>query len=228
MAFGQRQSVRHYAPMSGAHIIGIAGGSCSGKTRLQRRLAERLGVEHAAVMLQDDYYFSRPEAQADNLRFNFDHPDAIDFERLAADLSALRAGHSVRSPHYDFALHERLPDAGKTIPARAIVLVDGILILTSPLVRDVLDYSVFIRCDAGTRLERRILRDVAERGRERGNVIAQFEQQVEPMHQEFVSPSADFADRVFGQDEVANDSALEHLYQHCRMVLAGAPVRDPG
>ncbi len=197
-------------------IIGIAGGSCSGKTRLLQRLHGALGDAHSAIVLQDDYYHSRPEAQANNLAFNFDHPDAIDFDFLARDLARLKQGEDIASPRYDFARHERMADAVRHVPARPVILVDGILILASDAARAAIDYGVFIHCDAGTRLERRIARDVAERGRERENVIAQFEQQVEPMHRQFVAPSAGRADVVFEQEALHGDHALERMLSYCR------------
>ena len=141
--------------MATVTIIGIAGGSCSGKTRLLRRLHGALGDAQCAVVLQDDYYRSRPEAQADNLAFNFDHPDAIDFDHLATDLARLKSGADIASPRYDFARHVRLDDTVRQVPARPVILVDGILILASPVARAAIDYGVFIRCDADTRLERR-------------------------------------------------------------------------
>lgn len=200
--------------MSGTLIIGIAGGSCSGKTRLLRRLAQRLG-DQCAILLQDDYYFSQPEALADNLKFNFDHPEALDFDRLAADLQALKAGQSVHCPQYDFARHVRIDGKTRRIEPKAVILVDGILILDSAVMRDALDFSVYIRCDAQTRLKRRIARDVAERGRERGNVIEQFTTQVQPMHEQFVSPSAAHADVVYGQQALHGDQALNELIARC-------------
>ncbi|MEO1596083.1 MAG: uridine kinase [Pseudomonadota bacterium] len=202
--------------MDSVTIIGIAGGSCSGKTRLLRRLRDALGGATCSVMLQDDYYHSRPEAQADNLAFNFDHPDALDFDYLARDLARLKQGSDIESPRYDFARHERLGDQVRAVPARPVVLVDGILILASAVARHAIDHGVFIECDAETRLERRIARDVAERGRERDNVIAQFEQQVEPMHQRFVEPSARYANTVFDQDALNGDAALEQMVRFCR------------
>ncbi|MFK8051386.1 MAG: uridine kinase [Woeseiaceae bacterium] len=202
-------------PMKQVMIIGIAGGSCSGKTRLLRRLAERLGPENCSVILQDDYYFSKPAAAADNLRFNFDHPDALDFDLLARDLAMLKQGETIHSPQYDFAKHVRIDGKTRRIEPRPVVLVDGILILDSEPVRQMLDHSVFIRCDAETRLQRRIKRDVKERGREPDNVVAQFEQQVQPMHMEFVSPSAEHADAVYEQPSLNGNEALDELSDFC-------------
>lgn len=217
MALARRPSLGDNAPrMSAVTIIGIAGGSCSGKTRLLRRLHAALGALQCAVVLQDDYYISRPEAQADNLAYNFDHPDALDFDYLASDLRRLKSGLDIESPRYDFARHVRLADEVRPVASRPVVLVDGILILASEAARAAIDYGVYIRCDAETRLARRIARDVAERGRERGNVIAQFEQQVEPMHRRFVEPSAVHADAVFDQPALNGDEALAALLNYCR------------
>lgn len=206
--------------MNNVTIIGIAGGSCSGKTRLLKRLAKRLGEDNCAVLLQDDYYFSKPAAAKDNLKFNFDHPDALDFDLLAQDLAAIKQGETIECPQYDFARHVRIDGKFRRIQPRPVVLVDGILILDSEPVREVLDHSVFIRCDADTRLERRILRDVEERGREPDNVVAQFEQQVQPMHLAFVRPSAVHADRVYEQSLLNGNDALDELTAYCRQNAA--------
>ncbi|MEN7342918.1 MAG: uridine kinase [Pseudomonadota bacterium] len=204
------------APMDKVMTIGIAGGSCSGKTRLLKRLAQRLGEHNCAVVLQDDYYFSKPDAARDNLKFNFDHPDALEFELLAADLARIKAGYPIDCPQYDFALHVRKDGIFRHIAPRPVVLVDGILILDSESVRAELDHSVYIRCEAQTRLDRRVDRDVRERGRTADNVIAQFDQQVQPMHERFVAPSAEFAARVYSQDEVKTDVALDELVAYCQ------------
>ena len=200
-------------------IIGVSGGSCSGKTRLGQSLVSHLGESTCAQVLQDDYYHSQPAAQHDNLQFNFDHPDAIDFELLADDLATLKAGGAVQSPHYDFASHTRIDGREKTIQPRPVVLLDGILILTHPRVRDVLDYAVYFRCPREQRLARRLRRDVAERGREPDNVVAQFDSQVEPMHQQFVAPSAVHGDAVFDQDAINSGHALATLVAQCQPVL---------
>ena len=198
--------------MSKVSVIGIAGGSCSGKTRLLRKLAALLGPQNAAVMLQDDYYFSKPDAQKDNLKFNFDHPEAIDFDLLCGDLTALKQGRSIESPHYDFAQHVRVPGRYKPVQPRPVVLVDGILILTHRPLLSVFDYALYISCDAETRLQRRIARDVAQRGRERKNVIAQFQTQVQPMHDEFVEPSRLHADEIIEQGALMGDATAERLH----------------
>ncbi len=214
--------MRHFGAMAGVHIIGIAGGSCSGKTRLLHQLLDALGPEQCALVLQDNYYHSRPEAQRDNLKFNFDHPDSIDFKYLARDLEALKRGEEVVCPHYDFARHERIEGEGVVVAPRPIVLLDGILILTAQRVRQIIDFSAYIACAPEERLSRRIARDVAERGRTEGNVIAQFEQQVQPMHLEFVRPSSIHATLRVEQSMIDDGSALRTMVEHAQRLLGAS------
>ena len=211
--------MRHFDAMAGVHIIGIAGGSCSGKTRLLQQLMEALGPARCALVLQDNYYYSRPEAQRDNLKFNFDHPDAIDFDYLASDLESLKRGQEIVCPYYDFARHERIEGKGVTVAPRPIVLLDGILILTAERIRQIIDFSAYIACAAEERLRRRITRDVAERGRTEDNVIAQFEQQVQPMHREFVQPSSAHATLRVEQSMIEDGSALRTMADHAHCLM---------
>ncbi|MEO1581339.1 MAG: uridine kinase [Pseudomonadota bacterium] len=221
--------MRHFGAMAGVHIIGIAGGSCSGKTRLLHQLLAALGPERCALVLQDNYYHSRPEAQRDNLKFNFDHPDSIDFEYLADDLEALKRGQEVVCPQYDFARHERIEGEGVVVAPRPIVLLDGILILTEKRVRQLIDFSAYIACAPEERLRRRLARDVAERGRIEDNVIAQFEQQVQPMHLEFVRPSSTHATLRVEQSMIDDGSALCTMVEHAGRLLGVPDVsRHPG
>ncbi|MEM7278294.1 MAG: uridine kinase [Pseudomonadota bacterium] len=186
-------------------IVGIAGGSCSGKTSLVSQLQRDIGPENCSVLLQDNYYFDKPQAQDKEFEFNFDHPDALDFERMANDLKGLRDGIGIESPSYDFALHVRTPGATVAVPARPVVLIDGILILTQSSIRSLLDLALFVHCNSAERLARRVLRDTKERGRKEENVIAQFKRQVQPMHERFVEPSAEHADIVLNQDELSKE-----------------------
>ena len=198
--------------VSNVRIVGVAGGSCSGKTSLVRHIRDAVGADDCAVVWQDSYYHDCPEAFTDNLRFNFDHPTAIDFELLAADLAKLRAGGAVCPPTYDFVRHVRVPGGAEKVGPRRLILVDGILILTQPMLLELFDASIFVECSDALRLARRLRRDVEERGRERNNIIAQFESQVRPMHDHFVEPSKDNATLVLRQQayqaELAGDSDL--------------------
>jgi len=174
--------------------IGISGGSGSGKTTIARLLATKLGSK--ALIAQDSYYLDQSaKFDGDGGSVNFDHPDSIEFSLLARHLAELRAGRAIQVPRYDFASHTRKREMDRLEPT-AFVLVEGTLILTQAEVRNELDYSVFIRARESVRFERRLRRDVEERGRTPEGVRKQFELQVKPMHDRFVEPSAQYAGTV--------------------------------
>lgn len=177
-------------------VVGVAGGSGSGKTTFGRRLEAALGPARCGIVSQDAYYRDLHEYfDRDGGLVNFDHPESLEFELMVEHLGALRAGRPVRIPRYDFATHRRLNQSDDFAP-RAIVIVDGILILSQPAVRECLDLSLFIDTAESVRFARRLARDVRERGRTPEGVTSQFERQVKPMHDLFVEPSRRFADRV--------------------------------
>ena len=184
-----------------ARLYGICGGSGAGKTTLAVELIRRLGPDRVSALAFDAYYrdlshLSMPE----RMQVNYDHPDSLDNELFASHLSDLRNGVSIEVPEYDFATHTR---TGHTIPveARDIVIVEGILLFSFPGIHELLDHAVFIDVPEPVRLERRIRRDVAERGRDADDVRRQFAQFVAPMHDEFVQPHRGAADRVVDVDE---------------------------
>ncbi len=189
-------------------LIGIAGGSCSGKTTFARRVTALL-AEHGVVSISFDSYY-RP---LDHLtleerhRVNFDHPDSLDGDLLARHLGSLRDGIAIDRPRYDFATHARLPAIDRVEPT-PFVLVDGILLLAFPAVVARLDRTVFIDAPQDVRLARRVARDTVERGRTEASVRAQFEATVAPMHQRFVQPSAAVAERRIGWGEDLEAQAL--------------------
>lgn len=187
--------------MKDVRIVAITGGSCSGKTTLVEYLATRLSGECARMAL-DDYYIDQPAAEHDNLAFNFDHPDSLDFPLICAQLDDLSTGSPIESPCYDFVRHRRLANQTLKVAPAPLVLIDGILLLSNSELRKRLDYAVYVRCPSDLRLKRRLARDVVERGRKPENIRAQFRQQVNPMHEAFVSPSRAFADRVLSQSEL--------------------------
>jgi uridine kinase len=171
------------------YIIGIAGGSGSGKTTFARELAQRLPREHCALLFQDSYYIDQSARfDFDGGSVNFDHPDALDFPLLADHLRELKAGRGVQVPLYDFATHARLQTTLPQPPKR-IILVDGILIFHPSEVRSLFDELIFFETPESLRYERRLKRDVQERGRTPEGVKSQFERQVKPMHDQFVEPS---------------------------------------
>ncbi len=179
--------------MSQVQIIGIAGGSGSGKTTFARRLRDRLGVENSEVLGQDSYYIDQSNKfDHDGGSVNFDHPESLDFSLMAKHLKMLKHGENIEVPIYDFATHKRLNETIKLTPKK-IIFVDGILIFSQPQVVEWLDYKIFIDCEESLRFERRLSRDVKERGRTPEGVKAQFINQVKPMHDEFVEPSKSVA-----------------------------------
>lgn len=184
-------------------IIAIAGGSGSGKTTLANMLCDELTERSVttAVVSQDDYYHNQGVHRN---AVNFDHPAAVDFELLAQHLGQLVRGEQVQSPVYDFSTHSRTDQYREVVPA-ALVLVEGILLLTNARMRSLFDYAVYVACDRQTRLQRRLDRDVIERGRTVNSVQAQFKSQVEPMHQQFVEPSQRFAQMVLTQTHLQQE-----------------------
>jgi uridine kinase len=169
-------------------IVGIAGGTGSGKSTLAAALAEQLAFGPGAAMTQDNYY--RGQAHLDvkqRAEVNFDHPDAIDFELLAEHLACLRDGRAIETPTYDFTTHLRT-DQSRTVHPAPVLIVEGILLFHGLQVRDLLDLRVFVEATDPVRLERRIARDVRERGRTEEDVRTQYEDSVRPMHNQFVEP----------------------------------------
>ena len=181
-------------------IIAIAGGSCSGKTTLARHLQHRLGASQAMLIRQDDYYHDiRDRVDGDEIP-NFDVPEALDFSLLAENLKSLKDRQAVQLPNYDFTTHQRLP-ASEPMKAKTYSIVEGLLILNDPTVRELVDISVYMRCPYDIRFERRLARDVAERGRTEEFAAHQFEQDVQPAHITYIQPSMCHADIVVEQDD---------------------------
>ncbi len=178
------------------YIIGVAGGSGSGKTYFARELQKILGDEKCSILYQDNYYIDQSaKFDGDGGSVNFDHPSSLDFDLLAQGLRELKQGKSIKVPLYDFATHTRKIETIDCHPKK-IILVDGILILDSSVVRAALDEAVFFDTPEELRFKRRLDRDVHERGRTPDGVKKQFELQVKPMHNQFVEPSKIFAQTI--------------------------------
>ena len=195
-------------------VIGIAGGSGSGKTTVQRRIMERFGTRRIALLDHDAYYRDlahlAPEQRA---RFNFDHPDALESGLMVQHLDALLAGRAVEKPTYSFETHSRL-DATETVEPRPVVLVDGILVLAEPELRERMDVKLYVDAPDDVRLMRRIERDLHERGRSIDSVLEQYRRTVRPMHLEFVEPSKRHADVIIprgGRNQVAIDMVIARV-----------------
>lgn len=198
-------------------ILGVAGGSGSGKTYFARALVSRLGQHFCEVVCQDNFYIDQSARfDGDGGSVNFDHPDSIDFRLLAKCLKELKTGNETMIPEYDFATHKRKSSQTR-IPPKPVILVDGILIFHDPSVREIFDDLVFFDTPEQIRYQRRLERDVKERGRTPEGVQRQFELQVKPMHDLFVEPSKTHARRVVN-DLVEFTSALDAFTTKLRAV----------
>jgi uridine kinase len=176
-------------------IVGIAGGTASGKTTTAAALGASLGAR-CVLIHHDRYYRSMPETfHADPAAYNFDHPDALDTARLISDLKALKSGQSVELPRYDFARHRRSEETDRVSPC-PVFLVEGILVLADSGLRELFDKKIYVHAPEDLRLTRRIRRDMESRGRSEADILSQWERSVSPMHHEFVEPSRLHADLV--------------------------------
>ncbi|NPA89989.1 MAG: uridine kinase [Chloroflexi bacterium] len=202
-------------------IVGVAGGSGSGKTTIANAIYQRLGADKVAYIPHDAYYYDLshlpPEERA---RQNFDHPDSLETPLLVQHLKALRQGYAVNIPIYDFATHTRLLKTRRVEP-RPIILVEGILVLAERALRDMMDIKIFVDTDADIRFIRRLQRDIQERGRTMESVINQYLGTVRPMHLEFVEPSKRYADIIIpegGFNTVALDMVIARLRNMIQMM----------
>ncbi|MCC7195481.1 MAG: uridine kinase [Gemmatimonadaceae bacterium] len=197
-------------------IIGIAGGSGSGKTTVVRRMAAALAPASVAQMDMDAYYRHHPGMTLDERRqLNWDHPDALDIELFVRHLDALARGEAVDKPVYDYATHLRRPEPERIGPAD-VVIVDGILLFVDAAVRARLDLKAFVDADADERFVRRLRRDVSERGRPMDEIIEQYLNTVKPMHLQFVEPTKRYADVIVprgGDNIVAIDLLVSMVQQ---------------
>lgn len=205
-------------------VLGVAGGSGSGKTTVARTILETVGRERIAFLEQDSYYRDiewRSDAQL--LRHNFDHPDALDDDLLVAHVAALKAGRAVEVPIYDFVRHRRT-DRTRRVEPRPVVLLEGILLFVEPELRALLDFKIFVDTDPDLRLIRRLKRDMTERGRAVDDVLRQYAETVRPMHLEFVEPSKRWADIIIPEGG-ENRAALEMVVARVEQLLA--PLTPP-
>jgi len=197
-------------------VLGIAGGSGSGKSTIAKSVLEALPKGSGVLLQQDHYYRSQshlPESERANV--NYDHPDALELDLMTQHIDALRTGHSITRPTYDFTIHDRLKDGVHIDPA-AIIVVEGILVLADDRLRSRFEVKLYIDTDPDIRVMRRIRRDLEQRGRTFAQVRKQYYESVRPMHLAFVEPSKRFADIVIpegGQNRVALDFLLSFVRQ---------------
>lgn len=200
-------------------LVGVAGGTGSGKTTLAQEICRALGSETAALIEQDSYYMDLGLRASDELaRFNFDHPSAFDWELLREQVSDLKAGRPVLRPVYDFRTHTRTNQTIRVEP-RPVVVLEGILILADADLRRMLDLKIFVETDADLRLLRRLQRDIRERGRSVESVAGQYLETVRPMHTKYIQPCAQHADIII-PDGGYNPKAISVITGGIRSLLA--------
>ncbi|MBS1534542.1 uridine kinase [Flavobacterium sp. CYK-55] len=182
-------------------IIGIAGGTGSGKTTVVHQIMNELPQTEVGIISQDSYYRDNSNLSfEERALINFDHPRAIDFELLVHHLQELKAGNNIEQPVYSFVTHNRTEDTIITHP-RKVMIVEGILILTHPELRNLFDVKIFVHADSDERLIRRLRRDIAERGRDMDEVLNRYQTTLKPMHQQFIEPTKAFADIIIPNDK---------------------------
>ncbi|PYO49334.1 MAG: uridine kinase [Gemmatimonadetes bacterium] len=209
-------------------IIGIAGGSGSGKSTVARNVAELLTTSSVAFIDMDAYYKNFPELSLDERRqLNWDHPDAFDYDLLRSHLDALSRRQAIEKPEYDFVTHLRRARPTRVEPAD-VVVIDGILLFVDDRVRDLCDVKVFVDADADIRLIRRIERDTNDRGRPLDEIIEQYLSTVQPMHLEFVEPSKRYADVIVprgGHNAIAIEMIVAKIQRRLQREADGGAAR---
>jgi uridine kinase len=207
-------------------LVGIAGGTCSGKTLVSNRLSEQVGADKVLILKQDSYYRDLRDLDAsERARVNFDHPEAFDQEFLHRHVRQLMSGRPIREPVYSFVDHSRTKETIRREP-RPVIVIEGILVLADESLRDMMDFRVFVDEDADLRLARRIRRDEVERGRSAQSVLLQYEESVRPMHETFVEPSKRYADIIIPRGG-ENHAGIEILSNHVlALIEAGVPRRN--
>jgi len=204
-------------------VIGIAGGTGSGKTTVTNAILEHLDKNQVAIIQHDAYYRDLASyGGIEPAEVNFDHPDSLETSLLVAHLTSLRSGAAIDVPIYNFTTHRRM-EATARIEPRAIVIIDGILIFAEKTLRDLMDIKIFVDTDADERLIRRIRRDILERGRSIESVMQQYMKTVKPMHLEFVEPSKHWADIIIPRG-VENLVAIDMVVTKIKTLLREMPV----
>ena len=197
-------------------VIGIAGGTGSGKTTITRKLCENFGPDVSVINHDNHYKAHHNMPYEERAKLNYDHPNAFDTDMLIEHLKQLRQGHSVVCPVYDYTVHDRSKDTIIIKPAR-VIIVEGILIFENRELCDQMDIKIYVDADADVRILRRIVRDVRDRGRSLDSVINQYLATVKPMHEQFVEPSKRNADIIVpqgGHNRVALEMVMERVRAH--------------
>jgi uridine kinase len=199
-------------------IIGIAGGTGSGKTTVVKKIVEKFSDDEVALLSQDSYYFDNGHLTLQERRAkNFDHPDSVEFELLIEHVKKLRRGEAVNEPVYSFISCLRQPET-RYVEPRKVLIIEGILCLANKELRDLMDIKVYVDCDSDLRLSRVIRRDINERGRDISQVLDRYEKTVRPSHLQFIEPTKRFADIIIPQGGM-NQIAINILTNHITHTL---------
>ena len=200
------------------YIIGIAGGTASGKTTVVKEIVNSLPAGEVVVIPQDSYYKDSSHVPVEKRQFiNFDHPDAFDWELMVEQLSMLRKGESIDQPTYSYITCTRQPETVHIEP-RKIIIIEGIMALVSPELRELMDLKIFVDAEADDRLIRLIRRDIVERGRTPEMVLSRYERIVKAMHDEFIEPTKKYADIIIPQGG-SNEKAIKALQMAIQFFL---------
>ena len=199
-------------------IIGIAGGTGSGKTTVVEKIAQSFTEGEVAILSHDSYYYDNSSMTLEERRKkNYDHPDAIEFDLMVEHINALKSGKPVQEPVYSFISCTRLPETN-TVEPRQVLIIEGILCLSNEKLRDLMDVKVYVDCDSDVRLSRVIRRDMEQRGRDVGQVLDRYEKTVRPSHLQFIEPTKHFADIIVPQGGM-NKKAIEILTNYIKQIL---------
>ena len=199
-------------------IIGIYGGTGSGKTTIVNMIASHFSSNDIEIISQDSYYKDNSDiSYKDRCKLNFDHPDAIDFNLLHKHIKNLRKGETVEQPIYDFKIHNRLKKTIQIKPKKILIL-EGILIMFHAEIRSIFDLKIFINANSKTRMERRIKRDIAERGRSRDEVLKRYIETLKPMHEKFIEPTKIYANYII-ENQFNNKLNIDELLEKMKLYL---------
>lgn len=177
-------------------VIGITGGTGCGKTTIVNQILKEFPKEEVGVISQDAYYKDNSHLSYDErVQINFDHPSSIDFDLLAKHLKVLKTGKAIHQPVYSFVEHNRTNNTIITLPKK-VMIIEGILVLTNPDLRNMIDIKVYVNTDSDERLIRRLKRDTSERGRDLDEILSRYQTTLKPMHEQFIEPTRDYADII--------------------------------
>ncbi|QAR31217.1 uridine kinase [Ornithobacterium rhinotracheale] len=192
-------------------VIGIAGGTGCGKTTVVNNILNKLSSGEVIVISQDNYYKDSSHLPfSEREKINFDHPRSIDFDLLVSHIKALKNSKTIEQPIYSFLTHSRTEEVIITHP-KQVIIVEGILVLTNPELRELFDVKLFVHADSDERLVRRIRRDIQERGRDLEEVLTRYQKTLKPMHEQFIEPSKNYADIIIPNEKKQNTVAIDVL-----------------